>query len=188
MTDPGQSAEKLFGEALELPPESRPAFLDQACSHDPELRRLLEQLLVDDARAGSFLAHPPFTPDGTRTLSAAGPPVTPGRLQSGQLIAGRFAIVRFVARGGMGEVYEAKDQFLQDAAVALKIIRPDIAADATTSARFEQEVLLARKVVHPKGINPAVGIEAFVSLTSEGRPAVMSQTGAAQIYLLRWPQ
>ena len=49
----------------------------------------------------------------------------------------------------MGEVYEAKDQFLQDAGVALKIIRPEIAADATTSARFEQEVLLARKVVHP---------------------------------------
>ena len=77
------------------------------------------------------------------------PPTIPGRFQSGQLIAGRFAIVRFIARGGMGEVYEAKDQFLQDAGVALKIIRPEIAADATTSARFEQEVLLARKVVHP---------------------------------------
>ena len=48
----------------------------------------------------------------------------------------------------MGEVYEAKDQFLQDSGVALKIIRPEIAADATTSTRFEQEVLLARKVVH----------------------------------------
>jgi hypothetical protein len=32
----------------------------------------------------------------------------------------------------------------------LKIIRPEIAGDATTAARFEQEVLLARKVVHPK--------------------------------------
>src|ERR1700727_2694986 len=74
MTDPRQSAEELFGEALELPPESRSAFLDRACGHDPELRRLLEQLLVDDARAGSFLAHPTFTPDGTGTVSAPGPP------------------------------------------------------------------------------------------------------------------
>src|SRR6202034_1123325 len=148
MTDPGQSAEELFGEALELPPESRSAFLDRACGHDPELRRLLEQLLMEDARAGSFLAHPAFTPDGTGTLSAAGPPTSPGRFQSGQLIAGRFAIVRFIARGGLGEVYEAKDQFLQDASVALKIIRPEIAADATASARFQQEVVLARKVVH----------------------------------------
>ena len=148
MTDPGQSAEELFGEALELPPESRSAFLDQACGHDPELRRLIEQLLLMDARAGSFLAHPAFTPDGTGTLSAVGPSTAPGRFRSGQLVAGRFAIVRFIARGGMGEVYEAKDQFLQDAGVALKIIRPEIASDATTSARFEQEVLLARKVVH----------------------------------------
>ena len=146
MTDPGQSAEELFGEALELPPESRSAFLDRVCSDDPELRRLLEQLLLEDARAGSFLANPAFTPDGTGTLSSVGAPAT--RFQSGQLIAGRFAIVRFIARGGMGEVYEAKDQFLQDAGVALKIIRPEIAADATTAARFEQEVLLARKVVH----------------------------------------
>jgi serine/threonine protein kinase len=148
MTDPGQSAEELFGEALELPPESRSAFLDRVCRHDPELRRLLEQLLLEDARAGSFLAHPAFTPAGTETFSAVGPPAT-GRFRSGQLIAGRFAIIRFIARGGMGEVYEAKDQFLQDSGVALKIIRPEIAADATTSARFEQEVLLARKVVHP---------------------------------------
>jgi serine/threonine protein kinase len=148
MTDPGQYAEELFGEALELPPESRSAFLKRVCGDDAQLRSQIEQLLLKDARAGSFLAAPAFTPDGTQTLSALGPSPTPGRFQSEQLIAGRFAIVRFIARGGMGEVYEAKDQFLQDAGVALKIIRPEIAADAASSARFEQEVLLARKVVH----------------------------------------
>ena len=46
MTEPGQSAEDLFGEALELPPESRATFLDQACRDAPELRRQVEQLLV----------------------------------------------------------------------------------------------------------------------------------------------
>ena len=148
MTGPGRSADELLGEALGLPPENRSAFLDQVCGHDLELRRLLEQLLLQDARAGSFPAHPAFTSDPTVTLSQESPPIILGRFQSGQLIAGRFIIVRFIARGGMGEVYEAKDQFLQDAGVALKIIRPEIAADATTSARFEQEVLLARKVVH----------------------------------------
>ncbi len=145
MADPGQYAEELFGEALELPPESRAAFLDRVCGHDAELRRHVEQLLLKDAQAGSFLAAPAFT----QTLSTLDPRPTPGRFQSEQLIAGRFAIVRFIARGGMGEVYEARDQFLQDAGVALKIIRPEIAADAASSARFEQEVLLARKVVHP---------------------------------------
>jgi serine/threonine protein kinase len=148
MTDPGQSAEELFGEALELPVERRSAFLDQACRDAPELRRLVEQLLKKDQQAGSFLANPAFIPDGNTALTAASTAASPGRFQAGQLIANRFAIVRFIARGGMGEVYEARDQFLQDASVALKIIRPEIAADATASTRFQQEVVLARKVVH----------------------------------------
>jgi hypothetical protein len=148
MTDPRQSAEELFGEALELPPERRSAFLDQACRGAPELRRLVERLLEQDQQAGSFLANPAFTPDGNAAPTAANTAANPGRFQAGQVIADRFAIVRFIARGGMGEVYEAKDQFLHDASVALKIIRPEIAADATTSARFQQEVVLARKVVH----------------------------------------
>jgi serine/threonine protein kinase/dipeptidyl aminopeptidase/acylaminoacyl peptidase len=149
MSDPGQDAEEVFGEALGLPPERRSAFLDQACRGAPELRRQVERLLLEDQRAGSFLANPVFAPDGTQTPATANPPAAPYRFQAGQLIANRFVIVRFIARGGMGEVYEAKDQFLQGASIALKIIRPEIAADATTSARFEQEVLLARTVVHP---------------------------------------
>src|SRR6202453_908306 len=148
MSDPGQDAEEVFGEALGLPPERRSAFLDQACRGAPELRRQVERLLLEDQRAGSFLANPVFAPDGTQTPATANPPAAPYRFQAGQLIANRFVIVRFIARGGMGEVYEAKDQFLQDASVALKIIRPEIAADATASARFQQEVVLARKVVH----------------------------------------
>jgi serine/threonine protein kinase len=148
MTDPDQSAEELFGEALALPPERRSAFLDQACRDAPELRRRVERLLEQDQQAGSFLANPAFTPDANKDQTAASTMSNPGRFQAGQLIADRFAIVRFIARGGMGEVYEAKDQFLQDASVALKIIRPEVAADVTASARFQQEVVLARKVVH----------------------------------------
>jgi len=34
MTEPRQSAEELFGEALELPPEGRSAFLDRVCGHE----------------------------------------------------------------------------------------------------------------------------------------------------------
>ena len=48
----------------------------------------------------------------------------------------------------MGEVYEVQDRFLQATSSALKIIRPHIAADPHSSRRFEQEVLLARRVNH----------------------------------------
>ncbi len=44
------------------------------------------------------------------------------------------------------------------------------------------------KLTGVEGINPGNSVETFVSLTREGQPAVMSRTGAAQIYLLHWPQ
>ena len=65
-----------------------------------------------------------------------------------QVISGRFKVVRLIGRGGMGEVYEARDLELQER-VALKTIRPEIASDPKTLARFKQEIHLARRVTHP---------------------------------------
>jgi len=65
----------------------------------------------------------------------------------GELLAGRFRIVRFVARGGMGEVYEAEDTELSER-VALKTIRFEIAAEDRSAERFKREIQLARKVTH----------------------------------------
>ena len=64
------------------------------------------------------------------------------------VLADRFRIVRFIARGGMGEVYEAEDRVLRER-VALKTIRPDVAGDERTMERFLREVQLARSVTHP---------------------------------------
>ena len=69
-------------------------------------------------------------------------------LAEGEVLAGRFQIVRFIARGGMGEVYEAEDQVLRER-VALKTIRPDVAGDERAMERFLREVHLARSVTHP---------------------------------------
>lgn len=85
--------------------------------------------------------------------SSAAPEVLPPRLSwprftADDLIAGRYRIKRFLAKGGMGEVYEAYDQEL-GIAVALKTILPAIDADQETLARFKREVLLARQVSHP---------------------------------------
>jgi serine/threonine protein kinase/tetratricopeptide (TPR) repeat protein len=69
-------------------------------------------------------------------------------LSAGRVLAGRFKIVRFLARGGMGEVYEAEDLELGEN-VALKTIRRDVGWEEGTLARFKQEIHLARKVTHP---------------------------------------
>lgn len=68
--------------------------------------------------------------------------------QPGELAAGRFRIVRFIAEGGMGEVYEARDEQLQES-VAVKTLRVGTEADRASLERFKQEIQLARKVSHP---------------------------------------
>ncbi|MEO8181856.1 MAG: serine/threonine-protein kinase, partial [Deltaproteobacteria bacterium] len=71
-------------------------------------------------------------------------------IQVGALVGGRYRIQRFVARGGMGEVYEAWDVLLSER-VALKTINPVAASadQARASARFKQEVQLSRRVADP---------------------------------------
>ena len=65
----------------------------------------------------------------------------------GDLLADRYRIESFLARGGMGEVYRAQDLEL-GVPVALKTIRPEIAADPAALRSFKQEVLTARSVTH----------------------------------------
>ena len=153
-----QSVEELFGAALECPPEERGALLDRCCANAPELRRLVEELLLANAQAGSFLEkpHPALlqarlaAPAAHEIVMIPAAQASPrGRFEPGQIIAGRFTVVRFLACGGMGEVYEVSDGFLQGVHVALKLILPALAANDSATHRFEQEVLLARKVNHP---------------------------------------
>jgi serine/threonine protein kinase len=64
-----------------------------------------------------------------------------------QRIAERYRVVRFIARGGMGEVYEVEDLELHPR-VALKTIRAGL-TDPGHIQRFRREINLARKITHP---------------------------------------
>jgi serine/threonine protein kinase/Tfp pilus assembly protein PilF len=66
----------------------------------------------------------------------------------GDLLASRFLVVRYIARGGMGEVYEAEDTELSDR-VAVKTARFEIIQGSHETERFRREIQLARKVTHP---------------------------------------
>jgi len=65
-----------------------------------------------------------------------------------QLIAGRFRIERQIGTGGMGAVYLATHLDLERP-VAVKIIRPEFAADADVSDRFLREARTMAKLRHP---------------------------------------
>lgn len=71
-----------------------------------------------------------------------------GSLAPGEILAGRYRIDGFLGRGAVGEVYEAFDRELGDA-VAIKILRPEIARDDRALQRFKREIQLARRVTHP---------------------------------------
>lgn len=66
----------------------------------------------------------------------------------GTQVAERYRVLRFVGRGGMGEVYEVLDQ-TSGQRLALKSIRLDLSSAPEIVVRFKQELRLARKVVHP---------------------------------------
>jgi len=102
-------------------------------------------------------------PSPSLSATGEGDPDLP-RLRPEELLAGRFSIVRFIARGGMGAVYEAEDLSLRTR-VALKIIRSALLADSSALERFRREVLLARRVGHP---NVCHVYEFYDARTAEG--------------------
>ena len=65
-----------------------------------------------------------------------------------RLIAGRYRIGQLVGRGGMAEVYEGYDTRL-GRTVAIKLLKSDLANDATFEAKFRQEAQASARMAHP---------------------------------------
>ena len=142
MADSRNLVEDLFEAALAQPPEKRIAYLDVACPDSPEVRHLVRMLLIADQQAGDFLETPILSSSDTAAEEPT-PTFEPDRI-----VDGRFRIQRFIARGGMGEVYEAWDSELRER-VAIKTIRPDLAQSTAVIERFRREVKQSRAISHP---------------------------------------
>ena len=65
-----------------------------------------------------------------------------------QVFTGRYQILRHLARGGMAEVYLARDLLL-DRPVALKVLFPEFASDRSFVERFRREARAAANLNHP---------------------------------------
>ncbi len=133
-----QQITELFHAALDRPPAARQEYLRSACGDDHQMYSEVASMLDEHTRSGC-LDRSPLDPD-----PAGSPPV----FSAGQSVAGRYRIIRFIGRGGMGEVYEAEDGDMK-IRVALKTLLPAIADDAAMIGRFKQEIQLSRKVAHP---------------------------------------
>jgi TolB-like protein len=120
----------LFDAAVSIPEEQRLQWIRETCAEYPELCETLLQLLqnYDEPDPREIEPKPLFQP--------------------GEIVAGRFCILRFIKRGGMGEVYEARDQNLHGIRVALKTLRLGLASERQALDRFKREVWVAREISH----------------------------------------
>ncbi|MCA9542671.1 MAG: serine/threonine protein kinase, partial [Myxococcales bacterium] len=103
-----------------------PAFLDGP--QDPELS------VRPPPRP---LPPPPILPAAARIADAGAPSDGADYALEGEL-----------GRGGMGQVFAARDRVLQRS-IALKLMRPDLLADPQAAARFVDEALITGQLEHP---------------------------------------
>src|SRR5262249_29545906 len=138
--------ETLYHAALEHEPGARAAFLDQACAGDEELRHEVEELLGYDGAEESFIQGNALAFEARRLkpeeLSQTAPQLLPGQR------IGAYKILALLGRGGMGEVWRARDTRL-NREVAIKVLPASFATDSDRLRRFEQEARATSALNHP---------------------------------------
>ncbi|MBE6165215.1 MAG: Stk1 family PASTA domain-containing Ser/Thr kinase [Streptococcus gallolyticus] len=70
-------------------------------------------------------------------------------IQIGKLFAGRYRILKSIGRGGMADVYLAKDLILDNEEVAIKVLRTNYQTDQIAVARFQREARAMAELNHP---------------------------------------
>jgi serine/threonine-protein kinase len=132
---------QLFGEALELAPENRAAWLAQSCGADVELRAEVEKLMAHHCEDGEFLDRPVLDVAAELLAQKQRTPLP------GQKIS-HYEILAQLGAGGMGEVWLAEDPRL-GRKVALKLLPDEFATDPDRLRRFEKEAKAASATDHP---------------------------------------
>jgi len=152
--------EYLFYAALELEPNSRAAFLDQACRDDADLLKEVESLLKVEGQTISFLRKPVL--DATQQIAAGA--ITGKRI-------GAYEILRQLGEGGMGKVYlAARADDLYQKEVAIKMVQGGLGQNRAMLLRFSSERQILADLDHP-------GIARLVDggITDDGQPYLVME-------------
>ena len=144
-----QRRQEIFSEAAEIADAlARNEYLANVCGEDDQLRSEVEALLRHDQDAGSFLQKsldeldirfdisPAAVDDGGDEAwrNALAPSEMPDCIGT----LGPYEVVELIGRGGMGVVLRARDPKL-NRVVAIKLLAPELAAQATAVQRFLRE-------------------------------------------------
>ena len=133
-----EQIESLFQEALRQPVAERDDWLRKVCAGDADLHREVASLLANHHDATSAEGWP---------AAAAQLIIKPALLEPGQYV-GPYQITSFLAAGGMGEVYRARDSKLRRD-VALKVLPEAFAREPGRMARFRREAEVLAALNHP---------------------------------------
>ena len=136
---------RLLDEVIDLAPEDRAAWLDEACLDRPELRKELDSLLGGKDEASAYfqqLIHA-VPAQAHHALHAWTNPYD----LSGTVTA-QYEVGETLGSGGMGVVYKAYDTTLRRT-VALKFLRPLMSQDDRARQRFMAEAQAASALDHP---------------------------------------
>ena len=142
-------AQRVFEQALTLDRGERPAFVDEACKGEPELREAVLALLKEAESADKFfdrLEAAVFSspsPSDEQPLDTRADP----EFHEGDSV-GRYRIVSLIAYGGMGTVYRARDTRL-DRDVALKFLPSHLTSEPGEQERLLAEARAAAAFDHP---------------------------------------
>jgi eukaryotic-like serine/threonine-protein kinase len=136
-----QLVRDLFDRACDLPAEQRRAFLDRECAGDGELLAQVDRLLANAAQPASVLASPAASFGAALDMAwSAATRSTPERI-------GPYRIVAQIGQGGMGAVYEARQEN-PSRSVAIKVMRADNASSEGLR-RFVHEAHVLGRLKHP---------------------------------------
>jgi hypothetical protein len=126
-SDDWQKVKEIFDTAVDLPAGQRARFLADKCGRDAELRKEVDSLLasykpefLDDSPTGKIIE------------------LITDRLSIEQTIGGRYLILDRLGKGGMGEVYLARDLKL-GRPIALKVLTEELSQDKNRLKDFEDE-------------------------------------------------
>ena len=133
---------EIAANAIDLPDAEREAYLNTSCADDTKLREQVLRLVSAGQASFVRVDQPMVRGDLLRRALSEN-----RGLMEGEILGGRYRIVRHSGAGGMGDVYEAWDLSLESR-VALKTVRPEFARDESIVERFKREVQLARQVTH----------------------------------------
>ena len=143
--------ERLFEEAMALPPAQRASFLTDRCANDRKLRVQLEALLAQAAQAHDFMDRVAGRAVAQVARAVVGDS-DDGPEDAADTLAGdqinHFRIVGKLGDGGMGRVYKALDLTL-DRTVALKFLPSHLSGNEDAKRRLVREAKAASALDHP---------------------------------------